>query len=46
MPAYKLCYFNTRGLAEMSRLLFVEAGVAYEDVRYSMEEWPKHKPGE
>ena len=45
MPAYKLCYFNARGLAEMCRLVFAEAGVSFEDVRYTGEEWSKHKPG-
>ncbi|XP_076810233.1 glutathione S-transferase 1-like [Clavelina lepadiformis] len=44
MPTYKLCYFNARGLGEMLRLLFVQADVEYEDVRYSSEEWPKYKP--
>lgn len=34
MPQYKLIYFNSKGLAEMSRLLFVYAGVDYEDVRF------------
>jgi hypothetical protein len=31
---YKLTYFNLRGLAEMSRLLFAYAGVEYEDFRF------------
>ncbi|XP_076809007.1 glutathione S-transferase 1-like [Clavelina lepadiformis] len=44
MPTYKFCYFNARGFGEMSRLLFAQAGVEYEDERYSGEEWPKHKP--
>ena len=30
----------------MSRLLLADAGVAYEDVRYTSEEWPQHKPGD
>ena len=29
----------------MIRLSFVDAGVEFEDVRYSREEWPKHKAG-
>ena len=45
MPSYKLHYFDARGYGEMIRLVFAEAGVEYEDVRYSREEWPKHKPG-
>ncbi|XP_076810209.1 glutathione S-transferase 1-like [Clavelina lepadiformis] len=44
MPTYKLYYFNIRGYAEMCRLLFAEAGVEYEDIRYTREEWPEHKP--
>ena len=44
MPSYKLRYFNARGFGEMIRLLFVEKGVAYEDLRHTREEWPEHKP--
>ncbi|XP_076810208.1 glutathione S-transferase 1-like [Clavelina lepadiformis] len=44
MPTYKLCYFNARGYGEMCRLLFAEAGVEYEDIRYTREEWPEQKP--
>ncbi|CAK8696110.1 unnamed protein product [Clavelina lepadiformis] len=44
MPNYKLYYFQARGLAEMSRLLFAQAEVDYEDVRFSGEEWPELKP--
>jgi len=29
----------------MCRLLLADAGVCYEDVRYTSEDWPKHKPG-
>ena len=28
----------------MSRLALIDAGVEFEDVRYTREEWPKHKP--
>jgi len=45
MPSYKLCYFIGRGLAEMARLLFAEAGVDYEDCRFIRDDWPKHKLG-
>jgi len=45
MPSYKLCYFIGRGLAEMARLLFAEAGVDYEDCRFTRDDWPKHKLG-
>ena len=44
MPSYKLRHFNARGFGEMIRLLFVEKGVAYEDLRHTLEEWPEHKP--
>ena len=33
----KLCYFNGRGLAETSRLLFAIQGEEYEDFRYPLE---------
>ena len=33
MPQYKLIYYNVKGYAEVSRLLFAYAGVDYEDVR-------------
>ena len=46
MPSYKLIYFNSRGAAEVSRLLFAVAGREYEDVRIPREEWPDKKPGE
>lgn len=43
MSTYKLYYFNTRGRAELSRLIFAAAGVKYEDIRYEPNEWPSHK---
>jgi len=43
MPTYKLTYFNGRGRAEISRLIFAQAGVKYEDVRVK-DEWPELKP--
>lgn len=42
-PSYKLIYFNIKGLAEMTRLVFAAAGVAYEDCRMSREEFPELK---
>ncbi|XP_074650328.1 hematopoietic prostaglandin D synthase-like [Tubulanus polymorphus] len=49
MPKYRLLYFNARARAEIARLLFVFAGIDYEDVRYTLyiddpEEWAKIKP--
>jgi len=43
-PNYKLTYFNGRGRAEVSRLIFAQAGVPYQDNRISKEDWPKLKP--
>jgi len=39
MPTYKLTYFNGRGRAEAARLVFAKAGVPYEDVRITFEQW-------
>jgi len=40
MPQYKLTYFNFRCRAEVARLLFAEAEVKYEDIRYEYSDWP------
>lgn len=45
MPQYKLYYFDARGRAELTRIIFAVAGVAYEDIRFSKDDWPKHKVG-
>ena len=45
MSTYKLTYFNTKGLGEVTRLIFAQAGVQYEDKRVTREaEWPELKP--
>ena len=41
--SYKLTYFNSRGAAEVARLLFAVAGVEYEDKRVTSEEWAEMK---
>lgn len=40
-PKYVLIYFNVRGRAEPTRLLFKAAGVEFEDRRFTFEEWGK-----
>ena len=45
MPSYKLTYFDARGRAELTRLVFAAAGQSYEDVRIQMQDWPAHKAG-
>ena len=37
-------YFNTMGRGELSRLIFAQAGIKYEDARLSREEWAELKP--
>ena len=44
MSTYKLTYFNGRGRAELTRLVFAQAGVEYTDERLTGEEWPARKP--
>lgn len=43
MVQYKLTHFNTRGRAELSRLILAAAGQKHEDVRYEKEELAKKK---
>ena len=43
MPNYKLVYFNGRGRAEPARYVFAQAGVEYEDVRLTPEEFGARK---
>lgn len=44
MPSYKLQYFDGQGRAEVARLLFSAAGVAFEDERLAGEAWQTAKP--
>ena len=43
MPTYKLTYFNLKGLAELIRWIFAQAGVEYEDIRITQEQWAEMK---
>ena len=43
MATYKFHYFDGRGRAEVSRLILTAAGQKFEDIRYSEDDWPKHK---
>lgn len=43
MSGYKLYYFDSRGRAETSRLSFAAAGIEFEDVRMTHDEWAKKK---
>ena len=42
---YKLVNFNTRGRAELCRLILVVAGATWQDIRLSREEWSVYKKG-
>jgi len=44
--SYKLTYFNGKGRAELSRYIFAQAGVAYEDMRVEHSQWSQLKPSE
>ena len=46
MAEYVLRYFDWRARAETSRMLFALAGVEFEDVRISAEDWPAAKNGQ
>ena len=39
MVEYKLTYFSFKGRAEIARLLFVAAGVPFQDHRIQHSEW-------
>ena len=44
MSSYKLHYFNGRGRAEVSRLIFASVGQKFEDIRYDQSQWPTIQP--
>ncbi|KAK3094002.1 hypothetical protein FSP39_022790 [Pinctada imbricata] len=43
MGKYKLTYFNSRGFAEVSRIILKLKEQDFEDVRVDSETWPKMK---
>lgn len=43
MSTYKLHYFDSPGYGEPIRIIFAQAGVKFEDVRYSREQWSNEK---
>ena len=43
VSSYRLIYFNGRGRAEVSRLIFATVGQKFEDVRIEMNDWPTLK---
>lgn len=43
VPTIHYFDFQSRGRGQVVRLLWEDAGIAYEDVRYSFEEYPEYK---
>lgn len=43
MPTYKLYYFNCMGRGELIRWIFIQAGVPFEDIRLTDQEWSEFK---
>ncbi len=43
MPNYTLNYFNGRGRAELTRLIFAASGTQFTDDRVEFAEWPAKK---
>lgn len=43
MKSYTLHYFNARGRAELTRLVFAVGGIEYTDNRVERDDWPSKK---
>lgn len=43
IPTIHYFDFQSRGRGQVVRLLLIDAGAAFKDIRYSFEEWPEHK---
>jgi len=43
MSKNKLYYFNARGVGETIRLIFVQAGETFDDIRIEPKDWLDHK---
>lgn len=43
VPTLHYLDFKSRGRGQVLRLMWEDAGIAYEDVRYSFEEYPEYK---
>ncbi|KAK0397247.1 hypothetical protein QR680_002046 [Steinernema hermaphroditum] len=43
VPKFRLIYFDLEGRAEVSRLMFLDANVNFEDHRISLDDWPQLK---
>ena len=40
---YKLYYYNFKGRAEPTRMMLYAAGQKFEDITWTVEEWPEIK---
>jgi len=43
MSDFKLTYFNVKGRAELTRLIFAKSGTPFEDERIEFADWPARK---
>ncbi|KAH8667392.1 glutathione S-transferase [Tricladium varicosporioides] len=43
VPTIHYFDFQSRGRGQAVRLMLIDAGAAYQDIRYTFEEWPQHK---